>query len=200
MSMQIVRNARVVASYSEVSESHPIPSLVLTINEQFQHVFERESKESKLVMQFDLDEISKMFDGGTFVFYENVLRDYRRSDYRGFIQSDESIDQLMDIIGATDYKVRQGVNGLINRTRSRQNNGLFLGDTWDKFDLDVAELGQGGFFSNNLVYQYSVFSPNIVTSLESTRLVCTNGMISKAALASYEVPVVSDWQGSGRSP
>jgi hypothetical protein len=194
MSLEIMRQAHVEANYGPVTGKSPIPSLVLTFNNKYQHTFEPETNEGKLILQFDLLDIAKMFSGGTFVFFEGKLRDYRGPDYRGFIQSDDSIEHLMDTIGVMDYKVRQSVNGLINRTRARQNNGLFMGGEWDKFDLDIAELGQGGAFSNSLVYQYSVFSPNIVTTLETLRLVCTNGMVSKSALASYEVPVISDWE------
>ena len=194
MSFEILRNATVEAVYGKICSKTGIPSLQIVINDSHHHTFATKSKESQMVFNYDLDTISKMFSGGTYVIYDGVLRDYRLGAYKGFIQSNDSIEKLAEKLGFEDYRLRKGVEGMINRVRSRNNNGLFMGGEWDKFSLDVKELGEGGAFVNKLVYQYSVFSPNIITSLETERLICTNGMVSSAAFASYEVPVISDWE------
>jgi len=195
MSFKIIRNANVEAKVVGGHNGNVMPRLGIVVNDTYEHTFSEASKESALLMQMDLNTISAIFTGGTFVFYNDKLRDYRRGDYTGFIHNDESINKLSDIIGVTDFSGKKSaVNGIFNRVRSRANNGLMMGGEWDKFDLDISSLGDGGSFNNRLMFKYSVFSRNIVTSLEVERLICTNGMVGLSDFLTYEVPIISGWE------
>lgn len=196
MSFNIIRDAQVEAKVGAI-DTNGIPQLTIEINGQYQHTFKPTSRESQLLLQMDINTISALFTGGTYVFYDDVMRDYRRGDYRGFIHNDDSIKNLSDIIGVQTFENRKygtAVEGLFNRVNARKNNGLMMGGEWDKFDLDISELGEGGAFKNRLMFKYSVFSPNVVTSLEVERLICTNGMVGLSDFLTYEVPVISGWE------
>jgi len=194
MSFNIIRNAKVSATIGGTNQ-YGIPFLEIEIEGQFRHSFSADSKESALLTQMDLHLISTIFSGGTYVFYNDVMRDYRRGDYKGFIHTDEAIDHLSNIIGVTEIAPKSNaVSSVFNRVNAVTNNNLMMGGEWDKFDLDISSLGDGGSFTNRLMFKYSVFSKNIRTSLEVERLICTNGMVGLADFLTYEVPVISGWE------
>lgn len=165
------------------------------------HCFDSRSRESELLDIFghDMKIIAEKFDGGTYSFLGGQLVDYRDASWRGFVHSDESIQQLVERVGlqtSADLRSRSPANGLFNRMRGRHTNGVFLGGEWDKFDLSVPNLGAGGEFENRLLFRWSPFTPNIQTSIEVERLICSNGMIAMSPLVTFEVPVIDNWESN----
>lgn len=173
--------------------------LSIVINGQWKHKFSSASRESMSMLTTDMDVLTSQFNGGTYIIANDALIDYRLSTYKGFIQSDEALGKLQDIIGAEHHEKKaysEPVRGLFNQSRGRRGNGVFLGGEWSAFDLDVKALGIGGEFKNKLIYRYSPFSENVVTSLEVERLVCENGMVADSPFVTFEVPVISDWENN----
>lgn len=173
--------------------------LAIVINGQWDHEFSATSRESQMLLSTDMEVLKAAFNGGTYIIANDTLIDYRPSTYKGFIQSNEALHQLHEIVGAEKHEKKaysDPVSGLFNQSRGRKNNGVFLGGEWSAFDLDVKALGIGGEFKNKLIYRYSAFSENIVTSLEVQRLVCTNGMVADSPFVTFEVPIISDWENN----
>lgn len=193
---QVVQQARVQVSV--VGDAQSRPCLRLDFQDGRTHTFSALSRESELIEVFgsDMRMIESMFDKGTYAFYKDKLVDYRRSDYKGFIHSDASVEKLVELVGIEDTATQQrrAARGLFNRMRGRHSNGVFMGGEWDKFDLSVPALGVGGEFENRLLYRWSPFSPNIQTSLEVERLVCENGMLAMSPLLTFDVPVIDNWE------
>jgi hypothetical protein len=191
--LNIIRNADVDVKIVWVGEKI---SLEIVVNGVYKHAFSPASNESRMCLNTEMETIRMLFNKGTYCFYNDILVDYRRADYRGFIHNDSSINELSERIGAKDMRThgRESAAGLFNQYRGSKNNGVFLGGEWDKFDLSVKSLGIGGEFENKLIYKWSPFSSNITTSLEIQRLVCTNGLMAISPLVTYEVPLINDWQ------
>lgn len=190
---EIIKNAQVDTKLIWVKGE---PSLQIVIDNRYVHDFKAGSRESKYCSNTDIETIRKMFSGGTYFFYQDRLVDYRLSSYNGFTHDHDGISELVDRIGiGSPQNLREAsIGGLFNQHRSNGNNGIFLGGEWDKFDLNISELGIGGEFNNQLIYRWSPFSSNIITSLEIERLVCTNGMVSSSPFVSFEVPLINDWE------
>lgn len=209
MSFQILRNAKVVASRTTpvVGHSAGQPCLHLAFEDGRTHTFPALSRESELLDIYgdDMNQISEVFNGGTYAFNDRTLVDYRNSTYRGFVHSDEGVAQLIERLGVQETASRKparpqiatpasgSARAMFARVRGDKTNGVFMGREWDKFELQVPELGAGGEFENRLLYRWSPFSPNIQTSLEVERLVCNNGMVAMSPLVTHEVPVIDNW-------
>jgi hypothetical protein len=202
-SLNIVKVSNAVVELNvDLVKGHPV--LTILVSGQYFHQFPTASRESRSVLTTDIDILRANYNGGTYVFaiHENgtqSLIDYRPSTYRGFVHSDDSFAKMQEVIGSTMTNVgRQAVNGLLNEAgkKSAPKGTPMLGGQWSSFDLDVKSLGIGGEFKNRLIYKYSLFSPNIVTSFETERLICSNGMVSNSALVTFEVPVINDWENN----
>ena len=174
-------------------------SLKIVVNGQWEHEFPETSRETQMMLTTDMNVLTAQFNGGTYIIANDQIIDYRFSTYKGFIQTDEALQKLQQIVGAEKHEKTQytgAVKGLFNQSRSSNSNGVLLGGEWSAFDLDVKALGLGGEFKNKLIYRYSPFSQNIVTSLEVERLVCANGMVANSPFVTFEVPVISDWENN----
>lgn len=197
MSIEVKRKARVSAH--QVFDKSGVATLELQFDDGRTHTFHHMSKEAEILELYgdDMKHVASLFDGGTYVFHNDKLIDYRNSDYQGFIHTDDALAQLQQRVGLqvpSEIKSRSPARQMFNASRGRRNNGVFLGGEWDKFDLAVPGLGAGGEFENRLLFRWSPFSPNIVSQLEVERLICNNGMVAMSPLLSYEVPVIDNWE------
>lgn len=172
--------------------------LRIIVDDKFIHTFDANSRETRLLAEMELSVLAKKFNGGTYVFSESgALVDYRTSDYKGFIHSDEAIHTLSEKIGC---QVSNTANKAFRRpvgdvfSQFREEKGNFLGGLSEPFYLDIASLGEGGSFKNKIVYKWNPFDQNIFTTIEVERLICTNGMVGISPLVTRKVPVINDWE------
>lgn len=188
--IKVIRNAKVELSITYYAQT---PALTLLIDDKYVHTFAPASRQSKALNTQPLGFLSTVYNGGTYVVYEDDnghrLIDYRESTYKGFVHSDDSMMSLQELIGVDTSSI-----SAIDRIKNFRTNGVFMGGAWSAFDLDVKSLDVGGQFQNHLIYGYSPFSPNIVTSLATKRLACLNGMISTSPYVAFETPVIDDWK------
>lgn len=165
----------------------------ITVNEEFSHVFKKNTKEASMLATTDHDSIVSYFIGGTFVLYDGSMVDYRPSTYKGYIQDVATMESMAELIGFEVVEKRAystPVHGLLSDVKKKGD--VIWSGKGGTFDVVVPSLGDGGLFEAGLVYGWSPFSPNVKTTLETTRLVCNNGMYSTAAFASYETPMIND--------
>jgi len=193
--IKLIKDANVKARVLMVEGS---PCLAIVIDGQFEHVFHYKSRESHYLRVMNINTIENIFSGGHFFFFEDQLVDYRTFDYRGHIHNDDSVNELSEIIGAEDLKAATTYGGhvspLFASTRQHGKTGVFLGGEWDNFDMTIKELGEGGEFTNRLIYKWSPFSSSVQASFEVERLICLNGMVAQSPLAVFNVPLINDWQ------
>ena len=168
--------------------------LVLEIENEMPFVFPKSAYENSFIQKMDSSSLSEKFNGGTYVFLNGELISYKDSSYNGFVRSSDQMKELSDVIGCSvsTNSNKSAVNGLFNSFRQNTlSKGLFLGGKGQEFDLEIGELGEGGKFHNNLVHRWNPFSQNVIVSLETERLICTNGMVGMSSFVTNEVPVVN---------
>lgn len=194
MSLKKILNAQV--DIKVVYESKDaLPCLSIIVNDRYTHTFPAKSTESKLLNEMELSVIRGRMNGGTFIFTEEgQLVDYRTSDYKGFMHSEDAIKKLSEKIG---FNVAEPARKAAARdvfSQFREEKGIFLGGLSDPFYLDIASLGEGGSFKNRIVYKWNPFQKDILTTIEVERLICLNGMVGVSPLTTRKVPVINDWE------
>lgn len=188
---KVLKKAKVEVSFTEVAKDDV--RLVIQVENEMPHVFEKNARENKYLMEMDLQMIQEKFNGGTFVFNNGKLLNYRDSFWRGFVRDSDDMNKLSDIIGAEEIKSnRRGVGGMFDNFRANSiNNDYFLGGQGQSFNLNIKELGEGGVFENRLIHKWSPFDQNLIISLETERLICTNGMVGMSSFVTKGVPFVN---------
>lgn len=166
----------------------------IEVNGKYTHTFSPKSQVGKMVMEVEPQVLEAKLNGGTYVFKDGKLLDFRFSDYRGFIRSEKDIETLAEKIGYEDASKKAGRRqvGEVFEQMRQNNSGIFLGGMGEEFYLDVNGLGQGGSFKNRIVFKWSPFDPNLQTTVEVERLVCLNGMVGIAPLVTRGVPLLND--------
>jgi hypothetical protein len=189
---EVVENARIAMNYILTETGTKVR---IVVNEKYEHTFSQKSKVSHLVMEMEKEVLFNKLNGGTYVFSNSKLIDFRFSDYKGFIRKQGDIETLANKIGFADSrkedKSRRSVGEVFEQFR-HSSQGIFLGGASEAFYLDVNGLGKGGSFKNRIIYKWSPFDQNIQTTIEVERLVCANGMVGIAPLVTRGVPLLSD--------
>ena len=137
-------NAKVDVTMLEDGKKNIV--LRIIVDDKFVHTFDAASRETRLLAEMELSVLQKKFNGGTYVFSESgQMIDYRTSDYKGFIHSDEAIMTLSEKIGCkvsnTATSGRRPVGDVFSQFREERGN--FLGGLSEPFYLDIASLGEG---------------------------------------------------------
>lgn len=187
---KVIKNAKVEVSIIEnKKEIH----LMISVENQMPYVFERGRKENKMIMEMDLSSIKEHFEGGTFVFLADDLIDYRVGNYSGYVRSEDNIKELTDILGCEKMNNgRRGVSDPFNQfRRNTVSSNIFLGGSGKEFELEIEGMGEGGVFKNTLIHKWNPFNPNVIVSLETERLICTNGMVGMSPFVTNEVPIIN---------
>jgi hypothetical protein len=169
--------------------------LVIQVENEMPHTFEKNAKENAYLQEMDLPTIQERFNGGTYIFNNGELIQYRDSAYRGFIRSADDMNTLSELVGTEKVNSRSGVSGMFESFRANSiNKDYFLGGAGQTFNLDIKELGEGGSFENRLVHKWSPFDQNLIVSLETERLICTNGMVGMSSFVTKGVPFVNRYE------
>lgn len=196
MSLIKISNAKVETKVVEKTTRKGEKELCLDIivSDRFQHTFPANSVESKLLREMEPSVVQQKMNGGTYIFTEEgKFVDYRPSDYKGFMHSEDAIQKLSDKIGfSIAPESRKAARDVFSQFR--ESRGIFLGGLSDPFYLDIASLGEGGSFKNRIVYKWNPFDKDIFTTIEVERLICLNGMVGVAPIVTKKVPVINDWE------
>lgn len=196
MSLKKIENAKVELKVVETFKNKTKElCLAIIVNDKYTHTFKSNSTESKLLSEMELSVLRNKMNGGTFIFTEDgILVDYRTSDYKGFMHSEEAIKKLSEKIGFNIAAQSRKAAARDVFSQFREEKGIFLGGLSDPFYLDIASLGEGGSFKNRIVYKWNPFQKDILTTIEVERLVCLNGMVGVSPLTTRKVPVINDWE------
>ena len=149
----------------------------IVVNDKYEWRFPQTSRVSKALDVMTADALQERLNGGSYFFVENKLVDFRDGHYHGFTHSQETIRNLMNIIGY-------------------HNSGQkpVLAGQWSKGDISVPLYQEGGDFSSVLSFTWNPFVKNIDTLLEIVRLICTNGMTGLSSFLNTKIPLVNRWE------
>lgn len=167
-------------------------------NEVYSHIFDETTDVVKMLNSMDFNIISDRMNGGSFVIDDGgKIVDFRFGDYRGCIRSQDQIDNLAEEIGFSSVaRGQRSVGGdlgsMFSQIRHNKNGVFFGGKSDNDVFFDVEGLKEGGEFKNNLIYRWSPFEENVEATVETERLVCTNGMFGMSPLVTKSVPIIND--------
>ena len=160
-------------------------SAIATVNDMYQHIFSPKSSIVRAFKTAGVQAVQDRLDGGTFVVQGDQIVDYRDSNYKGFIHSDESIAQLSQHVGSENFKASKRVKGGASH---------IFGKVYSQNPLDIDEIGDGGLFKTQLSYVWSVFHQNINTLYDIERLICANGMRGLTRFFNASIPMINKWE------
>jgi hypothetical protein len=187
-SWEMIEAQKVVVEASTDKKGNTIA--LLNVNDgQLTHEFDKNSRVSKSLASAHASVIAERFTGGNFFVVNEQLVDFRDNQYNGFVHSDESIQQLIDIIGINKINSRSAAI----KHESTQGD-LILSNVWGQSSLDVDGYKAGGQFDSVLRYKWSPFSQNIRGVFELVRLICANGMVGLTDFFNAKIPVINRWE------
>lgn len=170
------------------------PQAVITVNDQFEHVFPYTSRVSKHLEMMEPSLLAERLTGGSFFFVEDQLIDFRDGAYNGFVHDDKTIDVFMDIIG---YQHKSSLKQMAHRQKTSDddvNSQIILRAEWDKNEIIVPGYKSGGDFNSILSFQWNPFVKAINSSFDLVRLICTNGMVGLTSFLNTKVPLFNRWE------
>jgi hypothetical protein len=184
---ELIRNAKVRVSASKDSKNFPIATI--TVNGIYTHTFDPESRVSRNLETMDVQTLQNLMTGGTYFFVEGVLVDFRYGNYNGFVHEDESIKQLVKVIGIVEAKDLS--------TRLQENltsNKYSLGASWSKNEIHVPEYNDGGEFKSELLFGWNPFVKTVNSAFMLWRLICENGMRGVTSFLNTKIPLINRWE------
>lgn len=156
-------------------------STTLTVNGELEVLFKKSSNEHRL-MQYGMetDAVFQRFIGGLVHAVDGQVLEVRDSTYRGFVQSQEGIENMGKKLGFT-----------------RVGKDVFARSISDAYDINPLSTS-GGAFEIRQGFEWSAFDANLESHFEMWRLVCSNGMVSRSTALSHNIPIVSNWEDNTR--
>lgn len=187
LNYEICRNARVRVTASKGKNNFPVATIV--VNGQYHHQFSPESRVSRNLETMSVEALEALMNGGTYFFVEGTLVDFRYSNYTGFIHEDESIKQLVNVIGISEAKK------LSTRLQENlQSNVYSLGRSWSDAKIHVPEYNDGGDFKSELLFAWNPFIKTVNSAFMLWRLICENGMRGITSFLNTKIPLINRWE------
>jgi hypothetical protein len=184
---ELVRNAIVEASSHRDYRNHPIAKIV--VNGKYTHQFTASSRISRSLETMSEQDLQDRMQGGTFLFVNNNLVDYRDGFYNGFIQDDASIAALARVIG---------IQPRVAMSTSLHDNLIthdwVLGAKWGASEISVPEIVGGGEFENELLFGWSPFNKDINYAFVLREVSTGNLLRGRAAFLRKRIPLVNRWE------
>jgi len=192
MKHDFIKNAKVEVEQSTDGKGRN--TAVVTIGndsgEKYQHTFPHSSRNSKALDVMTPSQLAEQLSGGSFFMVEDTLYDYRDGNYKGHIQTDETILQLKDLLGMHHYSQGNDLRVHENVTSGR----VKLGRKWSDNPIDIKAFKEGGEFRSELHFGWSPFMATINSAFKLERLICTNGMRGLRTFMNTKIPLVNRWE------
>ena len=159
MKHDFIKNAKVNVETNNAKKGRK-NALITVGNEagvKYQHQFPHTSRISKALDVMTPGQLAERLTGGSYFFVEDTLYDFREGNYKGHIQTDETILQLKDLLGINQYSTRGDMRVHENVTSGR----VKLGRKWSDNPIDITAFNEGGEFRSELHYGWSPFMATI---------------------------------------
>lgn len=186
MKHDLIKNAKVETTFTKDKKSRKTATIV--VNDQYEHKFPHNSRISKALDVMTPAQISERLSGGSYFFVDESLYDFREGDYKGFMHDDETILQLVDLLGINEHD-RDGMRVHDNVTSGK----IKLGRKWSDCPINIKAFKEGGDFRSELHFGWSPFMKTINSAFKLERLICTNGMRGLRTFMNTKIPVVNRW-------
>lgn len=160
----------------------------IVVDDKYEHQFPHGSRISKNLEIMTPEDMAERLTGGNYFFVDESLYDFREGNYKGFVQDDETILQLIDLLGINDTN-RDDTRVHENVTSRR----VKLGRKWSDNPISIDAFADGGEFRSELHYGWSPFMKTINSAFKLERLICTNGMRGMRSFMNTKIPLVNRW-------
>lgn len=163
----------------------------------FEHTFKPGHPIATAASVMDPKSLTNLLEGSTFMMVDGNMVEYRPGTYNGFVQSDEQIRVLMDLIGtsnAQDVNVSPRLLSRRIRDTDVTNPQMALATPWGSEEFAIPTFQEGGKFESRLIYNWSLFSTHVRASMQLVRLICTNGMIGWGEWFNNKIPLINRWE------
>jgi len=184
---ELIRDANVeVIPSLDMQGGHPIASII--VDDRFEHTFKPESRVSKALEIMSAADLGERLSGGNYFFIEDELYDFRDGRYSGFVHTDDSIRNLVDVVGISDNSddVRVHTNTV--------SKDFKLGRKWSDHGITVPAYQVGGEFNSEIHFNWNPFVRTIGSAFMLYRLVCENGMRGLKSFLNTKIPLMNRWQ------
>lgn len=187
MEYDLVKDATVETIFTKDKKSRKTASIV--VNNKYEHKFPHNSRISKALDVMSPAQLSERLTGGNYFFVDDNLYDFREGDYKGFVHDDETITQLVDLLGINEHQ-RDGMRVHENVTSGK----IKLGRKWSDCPINIKAFKEGADFRSELHFGWSPFMKTINSAFKLERLICTNGMRGLRTFMNTKIPVVNRWE------
>lgn len=188
----LVKNAKVQVIKKHGTKNQPIAEIV--VNDKYSHEFSTSSRVSKHLSLIEPKQLENRLSGGTYMFINDELVDFRDGAYNGFVHDDDTIKAFFDTLGfhrRSEYQFKH------SRKRVEDDiskDPIVLRKVWDKNEISVPGYQQGGDFYSQLSYAWNPFVKTVNSSFDLIRLICENGAIGLTSFLNTRVPIVNRWE------
>lgn len=113
------KNAKVRVSYTPSEAGIKVS---IEVEGKYTHTFSPKSKVGKFITELEPKVLENKLIGGTYVFKDGKLLDFRFSDYQGYIRSQDDIEILAEKVGFKDSKELKKAKDVRLLVRSLNNS------------------------------------------------------------------------------
>lgn len=181
----MIRDADVRVNALRNADNYPVAEIVL--NDGITHRFPAKSRISKHLEMMTPEALAERLTGGSYFFLGDHMIDFRDGQYRGFVHTNDSIAEMISVIGFS-------ADGVKNPDPRQVSKALKLRAKWSDHSIKVPSLGAGGEFNGELSFRWSPFMGNVTAAFDIMRLICQNGMEGMGNLLTRKIPLVNRWE------
>lgn len=190
--MKLIRNAKVEFDVTENENGRK--SVIIGLPNGVEHTFDYRSRVVKHLELLNEDQLEARFQGGTYLVDDENLIDYRSSDYKGFVHTDEMIEKMVEKIGTMNRKLKKVPEFHRSVVSTQAGRNIVLGNLYQKNELNLSQLGLGGQFTTSIFYLWSPFARFVSSAVMLERLICENGMVGVSNFFNANIPLINRWE------
>lgn len=162
----------------------------ILVNDEFVHQFPSTSRVSKHLEMMTADDLSDRLTGGSYFFIEDELVDFRDSSYSGFIHTDNTVNEFINLLG---YQRRADMK-LQHASKKHDNaSQIILRKVWNDQEISVPGYQSGGDFKSQLSFTWNPYVKTVNSAFDLVRLICENGMVGMTSFMNNKIPLMNRW-------
>lgn len=187
MQYEMIRNADVQVECNRTSKN--FPKALVTINGAYDHEFDEKSRVSKALETMTPEDLGQRLSGGSYFIVNGELVDFRDGQYNGFVHTDESIVNLVDVLG-----IHPAADVGMKLQKNQVSGNIVLGRQWSDHGITIEAYREGGEFKSVLSFGWNPFVRTVNSAFMLWRLICTNGMRGLTSILNTRIPLINRWE------
>lgn len=190
MHVELLRHAPVTIEARRDDQNHPYVKMLVA--DKYEHTFSPDSRVSKALDEMTPEDLEHRLSGGYYFFVDKKLVDFRYGMYNGFVHTDESLAQMIRVLGVTPIKEFGGTAKMLKG--NTVTGEYVLGRTWSDNGFVVPGYKTGGDFNSRLIFMWNPFVKTVNSYFQLVRLICENGMVGLANFLNTKIPLMNRWE------